>query len=433
MTLLNMRGTLVDLNFSSRRPVLRAASPRFAVKTVLSLASASVLLSACGGGGGGSATSNPPGGGSGNQPSVPTSLLEVGLQSQYSGTTVYSYANIPTAPGLEGSTTTSFTEQVKMLAAPAGSDASYDVQTITNYNTTASSDPSYAPLAGTTTLDTYKNLVTQGSTQHVETVGSKSTDIESTQAIITTISYPTPIPGESYPLQTGASLSLPVAQVFNSVSETVKSASDLTPTGAYIDTTQYTRKADSSKSGTEVVTQTGQPNYTNSITINADSSGTFTDGTNSAAVGVPVNTGVNAVIYTIPVTVSFGAPGTAVTTNNYNAPDWYPGNNVPSSPLVTASKTVVGAVTTLPTGCKGALVLPNMFEIDTKETDLEPLKTEQIASYTVTTAQAFVSNGVVVCSLKQQVETDYSLSNGFSIWRAEADTTRVLTGLSFNP
>jgi hypothetical protein len=126
---------------------------------------------------------------------------------------------------------------------------------------------------------------------------------------------------------------------------------------------------------------------------------------------------------TIPVNVDI----TGATSSNatYLALDWYPGN-VPTTPLVLDTQTVIGPVSTLPSACAGALLQPDMVEVDTTNNNLNTVG----ANYSTTTTQTFNSNGVSVCTLTQQVSTSYNLRTGAVFSTTTTLTTAILSAIN---
>jgi|GEM_PF-2856162 len=415
-------------------PLRCRALTRFGLTTIVPLASVAVLLTACGGGGGGNGGSN--GGGSsagdGGQ-SGPTPILAVGMQRKYTGATTRSivYTN-PTGTQQNNTLSYNFNETVNVLQAAANTGAQFDVQA--NYAYTITQDPGTGVVPLSQTTDTFENLNFNGATQQTLTLGETSSmqqnDETNNAALgtgpytITTNSgytYTTPVPGLSFPLQSGATLQLPFAEIIMTNYQDVNAAGAAPSNGsnsAY--TSQETRNNDGSYSI--------QSNRVNGVTttsaMNSDGSGAFSSsgGTTaySATIGVPVLTTSG---YTIPVNYTTTAP--SASSKTYTAADWYPGGAMPPSPLASQTKTVVGPATTLPSACNGALLLPNTFEVDTTETSLVTTGT-----YVVISTQAFNANGAVVCSLQTETNTSYDIYTGAVNSTTTTQTTTLLTGLS---
>jgi len=397
---------------------------KLSLKTLVPVVSASVLLSACGGDGvngghNGSSSNN-------NGKSGANDILKVGMQREYTGTTTRNvvYAN-PTGTEKNSTLSFNFTETYKVLKAPANSGAAFDVQG--NYTYTITKDPGTGSVPVSETVDSYQNLISNGSTQATSTVSESVHDVAIdetasaqghgpfTATTVTNLTYPTPIPGPTYPLRGGASLNLPAAEILNINFKDVNASGSAPTTGGVAYTSRLTKYGDGS-----YATQTNWANgATATENVNSNGSASFSStGSGSAyttTIGLP--TMINGV-YKIPVTHSATLPTSSNT--NYNAVDWYPSKALANSPMAHHAKTVVGAVTTLPAACKGALTQSNMYEVDTGDVVLSTTGT-----YEISNTQSFTANGVEVCAVSQRSVSDYDVYSGALI----STTTTQSVGL----
>jgi hypothetical protein len=421
-----MRNTKFSVGGVLRWPTLGGISPRTAVP----LASIAILLTACGGGGGGDSGGS--GGSTGGGQTGPTPILQVGMQRQYTGTTTRSVAYVnPSSTQSNSTLAYNFAETVNVLQAPANSGAQFDVHA--NYNYTITQDPGTGALPVSEAVDTYENLLTNGTEQATSTVGEVVTSIQNDESANhlgngpytittnTTYNYPTPIPGLTFPLQAGTSMSLPVGEVVNTNYQDLNASGSAPSNGSNVAyTSQTTKNNDGS-----FTTQTNRVNgVVLTSAMNSDGSGSFSSsgGTSSyvTSIGAPVQ--ANG-MYTIPVNYVLNAP--SLSNSSFNAQDWYPGNGLPPNPLASQIKKIVGPVAALPAACNGAVAQPNMFEVDTTQTSLVTTGT-----YLVSTTQAFNANGVVVCSLLNQTNTSYDVYTGGVVSTTTTQTTTLLTAVN---
>jgi hypothetical protein len=128
---------------------------------------------------------------------------------------------------------------------------------------------------------------------------------------------------------------------------------------------------------------------------------------------------------TIPVVRTVTAKTAAAT--NYSAADWYPGNGAPASPLILATRTVVGPAASLPSECNGAVLQPDIYEVDTNTTDLNTIG----ASYSTTTTRAFNDgNAVSVCQLSTEISSSFDLLTGALVSTTTTTTTTLLSAIT---
>lgn len=396
------------------------------------MASVTLFVSACGGGVGADGGDGGDGGyGNEPQPNSPP-LLQIGMQRQYSGTATRTvvYAN-PTGTQHNNTLAYTFSKTVKVLLAPNDAPAPFDVRSEITYNVTQ--DPGVGTVPVSNTTDSYQNLLASGNQQATSTLAQSSTMIEKdetsnalgdgpyTITSSTNTSYPIPVNGQWYPLQAGAGAQVPIASIANT------SYNDVNPSGlppsnganvAYNQT--VTKNSDGS--------YTAQTNRANGVvittTVNGDGSASISNngGTSSSilSIGVPVQTNGS---YQIPVILNTTSP--TPSSKSYMAMDWYPGNGLPNSPLANETQTVIGPVIALPSACSAAMILPNMFEIDTTSYTLGTA-----GSYTTSQTQSFNSNGVSACSINQQTSYAYNIYTGALMSTTMTQTTTWLTGLS---
>ena len=354
------------------------------------------------------------------------------MQRQYSGATTRSivYAN-PTGTQQNNTLAYTYTESVNILQAAASTGAAFDVHS--TYAYTITQDPGVGSVPVSETSDVYENLVIDGNTQYTSTVGQSITTVDNdetanalgggpyTATTVTQSSYPTPLPGNTFPLQAGASYSVPLGASIATTYTDFNAAGSAPPNNVGVSySSQETENNDGS-----LQTQTSRANGTSTnIAVNSDGSGSiaYSSGTTAytTSIGVPVSSSSG---YSIPVTQVFTAPSS--NTKSYAAADWYPGNAAVPAPLASQTRTVIGAVSSLPAECNGALTQPDTFEVDMTQTAL--LST---GSYLTSTTRAFNSNGVAVCSLTQRVQTSYDIYTGALLQTTTTQTTQILTALS---
>jgi hypothetical protein len=245
-----------------------------------------------------------------------------------------------------------------------------------------------------------------------------------TQTSTTTATFTTPRDNPAYPLQTGATQTVPQSEtetiVFTDVNGSDAAPSNGTNVG-------YTITRTENDDGSYTYQQANVNGTTFSRTQNSDGSGsqTYTGATSSTdwTVGVPVmNNGVN----TLPISETVNA--TKMTTTNYSAADWYPNNGQPSSPLVLETRNVVGPASTLPSECTGAVLRPDIYEVDTTTNSLSPWG----PAYTMTTTRNFAAaDGASICTLTTEVESAYSLDTGDPVSTTTTTTALYLNSINY--
>ena len=390
-----------------------------AMQTVLCLLPVAVLVSSCGGDGSSSASSP---------------ILQVGMQRQYTGTATRTvvYAD-PSASQQNNTLEYTFTETQNVQSAPAGAAGDFDVHSEFAY--TIVEDPGVGTVPLSQTADNYENLVSSAGTQMIVNLGQQAVVVSNdetadalgdgpyTATSTTTSAYTTPRDNVSYPLQTGATATVPQSETQTIVFTEVNASGSAPSNGSNVGYTQTRTENDDGSYSYQINYVNGN---TSSRVLNADGSGSQTSvgatSTTETTVGLPVaENGVNV----IPVAVTSGA---AQTTVNYSAADWYPGSGMPSAPLVLATRSVIGPTSTLPSDCSAAVVRPGVYEIDTTTTSLNPLS----AAYSTTMTRNFsASDGASVCQLSTETASSYDLRTGVLVSTTTTVTTTVLSMINY--
>lgn len=395
----------------------------FNARTFFALVPIALLLSACGGGSGYSD------GSTANQ-AVP--LLQVGMQRQYTGTTTRSvvYAN-PSNTSVNNTLAYSFTEMQNVLQAPSNALGKFDIRSVITY--TVTQDPGIGSVPLSQTVDDYRNLITYGDTQATVDLGQTTTTlgIDETanalgggpyiQTTTTSTTFPTPRISLYYPLQTGASIIVPQSSSQNITFIDVN-AGGVTPTnGSNIG---YSKARAQQDDGSFSFQQTGATGVLETLVQNTDGSGSNTvttaAGTTATTLGIPVAANGTAIL-----PISRSITSTTPSNKTFSAANWYPNAGLVSSPLILQRQTVVGPVTILPAQCNGALLQPNMFEVDTNTSNLNTIS----ASLSVTTTRSFNSNGISVCTLAQQTTSNYALLTGALASTVTTQSTTLLKSM----
>jgi hypothetical protein len=384
-----------------------------------------LLLSACGGGG--------PGGY--YQGGGPTPILAVGMQRQYVGTATRAvvYAN-PTATTPNNTLVYSFTENQTVMQGNASAD--FDVHSDYTYDVTQ--DPGVGTVPISQSVDNYENLLISGNTQMTSTVAQNSTVVSNdetsnalgggpyTETTTTSSTYPSPRDSFSYPLQTGATMDVPQSSSQNITFTDVNASSAAPPNGSNVG---YTRTRTENDDGSFSYQTAYVDGNSLDMTESADGGGNYTftsaTATTTTTLALPDVSGGTG---TLPVTRSSVSASTGATTNtSYTAADWYPNAGLPNSPLVLQAETVVGPASSLPSQCDGAILRPNIYEIDTTTTSQDTIS----PSYSVTTTRAFNADGVTVCSLSQETSYAYDLLTGELVSTTTTQTQTLLNAINY--
>ena len=388
-------------------------------KNVLLLLPLAVVVSSCGGDGS----------------SQPNPILQVGMQRQYTGTATRTvvYAD-PNATSQNNTLEYTFVETQVVQQAPASASADFDVQSAYTYAVVQ--DPGVGSVPISQSVDNYENLLTSGGNQTVSSLGEQVVTVSNdetsnalgngpyTATTTTTSTYSTPRDNFPYPLQTGATATVSQAETQSTTFTDVNAGGSPPPNGSNVGyTLTRTENDDGSYSY-----QTAYVNGNSfSRTLNSDGSGSqlFQGATSSTATSVSVPVIADGV-GTVPVTVT--VESTTTTTKNYSAADWYPNNGTPSSPLVLGTRTVVGPAATLPSECSGAVLRPNIYEVDTTTTNLNPMG----PSYSETTTRNFsAGDGASVCQLSTETATSYDLDTGALVSTTTTVTTTLLSAINY--
>ena len=388
----------------------------FNPKAGLVLLPLALLLTACGGGGGGTDPTSP---------NATTPLLQVGMQRQYTGSTTRSvvYAN-PSSTAVNNTLSYTFSELQSVLQAPVNAPGNFDIYSVFNY--TVTQDPGTGTVPISQSVHDYRNLITSGSGQATVDLGQKTVVLNNdetsnalgggpfTETTTTTTIFPTPRTSFFYPLQSGASLTVPQSSSQSISFADLNTVGAPPPNGSNIG---YTRTRTQQDDGSFTYQQLGATGTQESLVQNSDGTGStaVTNATSltTTTLGVPAaNNGV------VSLPISRVVTSSTPSTKAFSAVDWYPNAGAVSSPLILQKQNVVGPVSTLPAQCNGALLQPNMFEIDTTTSNLNTIS----ATLTVSSSRSFNANGVAVCTLKQQTASNYTLTTG-----ALASTTTTQT------
>jgi hypothetical protein len=388
------------------------------------LATAALAVAAAGCSGGGSSPAPTP-----SSAATPPAILVAGNQRTFTGTDTTTHVYASPSPGQANYTSAStFAGTTTINTAASGAPAAWDINSTVTYTVTQ------AATTGTQTLstdtDTYENQTMSGSQTTISETGSKSTTTASdvsaaaagggpfTLTTKATTAYVSPFTNDVYPLQTGPSITEPLARTIT------ESQTDLNAGGGSPPSPYYYVTSEAETYNNDGSYMIDPRNYSNGdmrvLTESSNGSASQSDSTNSYAetIGVPQLVGG---IYKIPVAVT-NSSGSLTT--NYDATDWYAGNALPTTPLETETVTVKGETTTLPAACAGALAEPNVFEVDTNISTLNVFGSSQTELQ-----QAFNSNGINDCLLRTTTTMDYSVETG-NLTETTTDTyAQILTNV----
>jgi hypothetical protein len=382
-----------------------------------------LLLSACGGG-----TGNDQG---------PSPILQVGMQRQYSGTSTRTivYAD-PTADSPNNTLVYSFTEIQNVMAAQGNAPANFDVHI--DYTYSIVQDPGFGTVPISQSVDNFENLLISGSSQMTTTVAQNTvvaSDDETSNALgggpytettTTNSSYPSARNSFSYPLQAGAAMNVPQSSNQNITFTDVNASGAAPPNGSNLGYTKTRTENDDGSFSYQTAYVNGN---SLDLTQNSDGSGnsTSTSATATTTTTLSLPAAANGVS-TLPVTRSTVSAATGdTTTTSYTAADWYPTSGAPDSPLVLQAETVLGPASSLPAQCNGAVLRPNIYEIDTTTTSQVTIS----PSYSVTTTRSFNANGVTVCSLSQATSYAYDLLTGALTSTTTTETATLLNAINY--
>jgi hypothetical protein len=89
---------------------------------------------------------------------------------------------------------------------------------------------------------------------------------------------------------------------------------------------------------------------------------------------------------------------------------------------------VVGPASSLPSECNGAVLQPNIYEIDTTTTNLNTVA----ASYSATTTRNFsAGDGASICQLSTETSSSYDVLTGALISTTTTTTTTLLSAINY--
>ena len=407
----------------SRSQAAPKSVARSTATVALRLLPVAMLVSACGGGGGDGSISLAP-------------ILQVGMQRQYTGTATRAVVyTTPSATTPNNTLTYTFVENQSVLQAPATAPANFDVHI--DYTYTVTQDPGIGTVPISESVDNYENLLVSGSTQSTTTLAQNVVQMLNdetsnllgtgtyTQTDTTASTYPTPRSSFSYPLQTGATMTVPQSSTQTITFTDLNAAGAAPSNGSNIGYTITRNENDDGSYSFQTAYVSGA---STAIAENSDGSGTdtytsATSVTTATTVSVPATA---SGVTTIPIARTVTSP-THTTNTTYAAADWYPNGGVPNSPLTLQSESVVGPTTTLPPECNGALLRPNIFEIDTTTTTQNTIS----PSYSVTNTRAFNADGVTICSLSTQTTSSYTLLTGALVSTTTTTTATVLSAINY--
>ena len=418
-----------SLMTNSLPQISRASAAIRSNKTFIAIACVTLLLSACGGGDLSVGVDVPIGPSGSGTPNV-APLLQAGMQRQFAGSVVrvVTYA-MPDATHINNTLAYTFNQTQNVLQAPASAPANFDLNS--TYTYTITQDPGTGSVPIAQTVDDYRDLYLDKYGQYTVDVAQTSSAIASDetanalgggpyqQTTQTSTNYTTPRAGLYFPLQSGDSITLPQSYT-QTVSFTNTNSANVAPPNNV--NQAYTRSRTEYDDGAFFYQQNNANGSSVAVTQHSDGTGSITsaNATNSTthSVGLPslLNGG-----YTIPITSAVTSSTSTIT--NYAALDWYPSGALPNEPLVSETQTVVGPVSSLPAQCSGALVLPNVMQINTVTTSLNTVQ----SSYSTTNTQSFNSNGITLCSLSTQTTNSYSLETGLLFSTTVTTTNLVLT------
>jgi hypothetical protein len=358
------------------------------------------------------------------------------MQRQYVGTTTRTvvYADPTTYPN--NTLIYSFTENQTVMQAQGDTSAAFDVHTDYSYSVTQ--DPGVGTVPISQSIDSYQNLLMYGDSQMTQTVAQNTTVVSNdetsnalgggpyTETTSTSSTYPSPRESFSYPLQPGATMNVAQSSSQNIGFTDTNAGGSAPPNGSNVG---YTRTRTENDDGSFSY----QTAYVNGngldMTQNSDGSGSYVyasaTATTTTTLGLPDITSDPSLL---PVTRSSVSAATGGTTNtSYTAADWYPNNGEPNSTLILQAESVVGPVSSLPAQCDGAVLRPDIFEIDNTTTSQDTIS----PSYSITTTRSFNADGVTVCLLSQETSYAYDLLTGALTSTTSTQTQTLLNAINY--
>lgn len=348
----------------------------------------------------------PVGPGSPSPSPSPFQLLIPGSTANYSGTDTVTVTYASPGPSqMNGTVAYSTTETDTVNTTSGSAPAPYVVNRSITYTLNGS-----APASGiepqTRTISDYENVTTgSASTETLNLYQSNSTlkgiDVKSggpyTSSVTTKYSPDTEL--AQYPLTAGTTWNATETRTVNTMT------SDSTTSGSQTSNVTDTFQSDDS------FTENGtlQNGDTTARVENSDGSATVADTgpkPRTETIALPTTTcgsGTGGSAYEIPVTIN----GTA-----YCAIDWYlavPGGTAqPPSPLGYTKFTVVGAATSMPSGCSPTGSFTNINEYDASTLVVNVIA----ATIDTATTRYFDSNGLTLCRIQTGTTYNYDTKTG---------------------
>jgi hypothetical protein len=359
----------------------------------------------------------------------PLNLLVPGTTATYTGTETAAVTFVSPGsknPNSNASYTTA--EAYSVASSAASAPAPYQVTHAVSYTVNSSSTPTYGIEPKSITTTDYENVTASGGLQTVTLtqadVAETGTNLTSilnnggsgayTSSTTTTYSPNTTL--AIYPLTTGETWS---TNETRSVAAQTSTATASSGTQSSNTTTNY----QSDDSFTVTGTLTNGDSTTRSELSNGSATVTNTGPKPlSESIAVPEQSPSPSGPWVIPVTQTVGSGSPATT----YAADWYsgtPANQLPPSPLGSTVYTVVGATSSLPTGCSVTGNYPNIIEYDSATTVTNVIA----ATYDTASARFFDSNGLIVCRLTTATTYNYNTATGLLVSTTTTNTSSSLT------
>jgi hypothetical protein len=372
------------------------------------------------------------GGSSTTVPPVPVAtapvILVAGSTRTFSGSDSQMYVYASPSPGQSNYTATStFSGTTTISKAAAGAPAAWDVNQTVHYTVTQAAKAGTQALTSDT--DTFDNQTMTGKTTTISQVASQETatanDVSAGLAgggpytLTTTSSTTNVVPVTTvFPLQTGLTTTEPLSRTTKET-QTDRNAGGAPPPLPFVFITA--QSATYANDGSFSVNPRTYSNGDNRL-LTESSNGTAkqTDTTSPFAQTIGLAT-LSGPSYVIPVSITTSG---GVTTS-YNAVDWYPGGALAPAPLELRTVTIKGPASRLPSACSGAMTLPNLVEIDTNQTTLNVF-----GSYSTETQQAFNTNGISDCLIRNTVTKSYNITTGMLTVTATDAYTQILKSVT---
>jgi len=356
-------------------------------------------------------------------------VLQIGTVSHYNAAALRSIVyTAPTTGSEDAVLTQTYTVTQSIEQAAAGAPGPIDVHNVFAY--TLTHDPGEGTVPVTQTTDTFRGVGISGSNQTVSTYGQnialvandETSDAEGggpyTMSTTTATTYPAPLVGLTYPLVTGATLTLPAAASQKITQTDVNAGNAVPPTGLLNFAQTQLINNDGSFTFTKIFPAQGTEVRTENSNGSGTDVATLTTGTVAETIGLPT-------AGTIPVSVTATPAGGTAKSTAFSAADWYP-SGVVSSPLSLETMTVIGPTATLPVTCDGAIAQPNIVEVDQVKHTLDVF-----GSYVSSTTRLFISNGLTVCQLATSTSANYDIRTGALFSTINTTNIQVLAATTF--